>query len=149
MFKINNRNTETCKWSRYGFFTDNIEHTSHFFWFLVLSTLSKMFSGLVQRYGWSRDQAIDWLKAFGFITCKSSCPELFYKNILLTLPVPCISESCIKIKINLKFHFDTSLWCLKKVLQGLHKTFWGTAKKCENENLIWFFLFVRDLDGNG
>ena len=31
LFKINNRNTEICKWSRYGFFIDNVEHTSHFF----------------------------------------------------------------------------------------------------------------------
>ena len=28
--------------------------------------------------------------------------------------VLCISESCIEIKINLNFHFHTSLWCLKK-----------------------------------
>ena len=32
---------------------------------------------------------------------------------LLTLPVPCISESCIEIKIKLNFYFRTSLWCLK------------------------------------
>ena len=31
-----------------------------------------------------------------------------------TLPAPCISESCIKIKINLNFYFHTSLWCLKR-----------------------------------
>ena len=45
----------------------------------------------------------------------------------------CISESRIKIKINLK---------------GLHKTFLGTTKKYENKNLN-FFLFVRDRDGKG
>ena len=25
-------------------------------------------------------------------------------------------------------------------LKGRHKTFWGTTKKCENKNLINFFL---------
>ena len=34
-----------------------------------------------------------------------------------TLPAPCISESYIKIKINLNFYFHTCLRCLKKVLQ--------------------------------
>ena len=41
-----------------------------------------------------------------------------------------------KIKLNL--YFQTSLWCLKSFyegLKGLHKTFWGTTKKCENKNL--------------
>ena len=41
-----------------------------------------------------------------------------------------------KIKLNLYFH--TSLWCLKRFyegLKGLHKTLWGTTKKCENKNL--------------
>ena len=32
----------------------------------------------------------------------------------LTFPAPYISESCIKIKINLNFYFDTSLWSLKR-----------------------------------
>ena len=46
---------------------------------------------------------------------------------MLTLKDPMISESCIEIKIELKFLF-------------LHffvvpKTFWGTTKKCENKNL--------------
>ena len=54
----------------------------------------------------------------------------FTTMIWLTLLAPCISESCIKIKINLNFYFHTSLWCLK----GLHKTFWGITKKCENKN---------------
>ena len=38
-------------------------------------------------------------------------------------------------KINLNFNFHTFLWCLKRFyegLKGLHKTFWGTTKKCEN-----------------
>ena len=56
----------------------------------------------------------------------------------LTFPVLCISESIIKIKVNLNFYFHTSLWSLKRFyegLKGLHKTFWGTTKKCENKNL--------------
>ena len=50
---------------------------------------------------------------------------------LLTLNIPCISESCVEIKIKLNFCFHTFLWCLK----GLQKTFQGTTKKCENKNL--------------
>ena len=41
-------------------------------------------------------------------------------------------------KINLKFYYHTSLWYLKMFYEGLkslHKTFWGTTKKWENENL--------------
>ena len=57
---------------------------------------------------------------------------------VLTLKDPIISESCIEIKIELNFYFHTSLWCLKRFyegLKGLHKTFSGTTKKCENKNL--------------
>ena len=49
-----------------------------------------------------------------------------------------ILESCVEIKININFYFCTSLWCLERFyegLKGLHKTFWGTTKKCENKNL--------------
>ena len=42
--------------------------------------------------------------------------DSFEYMIYLSLPVPCISESCIKIKIKLNFYFDTSLWCLKRFL---------------------------------
>ena len=62
-------------------------------------------------------------------------PELI---VILTLPAPCISGSCIKIKINLNFYFHTSLQCLKRFyegLTGLRKTFSGTTKKCENKTL--------------
>ena len=40
------------------------------------------------------------------------------KNIL-TLSVPCFSESCIEIKIKLNFYFHISLWCLKRFYKGL------------------------------
>ena len=56
----------------------------------------------------------------------------------LTLKDPFISESCIEIRIELNFHFHTSLRCLKRFyerLKGLHKTFLGTTKNCENKNL--------------
>ena len=52
-------------------------------------------------------------------------------------------------KIKLNVYFRTSLWCLKRFyegLKGLHKTFWGTTKKCDNKNLTikksfhWFEL---------
>ena len=36
----------------------------------------------------------------------------FFQDTLLSFPAPCISESCIKVKINLNFYFQTSLWCL-------------------------------------
>ena len=79
--------------------------------------------------------------------------SIFMCNInVLNLPVLCIFKSCIEIKIKLHFYFHTSLWYLKKFsegLKGLHKTFWGAAKKCENKNLTWFFPFVPDWDGKG
>ena len=34
-------------------------------------------------------------------------------------------------KINLHLYFQTSLWCPKGCVTGLHKTFWGITKKCE------------------
>ena len=52
----------------------------------------------------------------------------------------------------LNFYFDTSLWCLKRFyegIQGLHKTFWGTTKKCENNNLIQFFSLRPGLGREG
>ena len=52
-----------------------------------------------------------------------NCKKL---GTLLTLPASYISESCIKIKINLNVYFYTSLWYLKRFyedLKDLHKTF--------------------------
>ena len=51
--------------------------------------------------------------------------HLIIKHSLI-LPVLCISESYIEIKINLNFYFQTSLWRLKSFSEGpkgLHKTF--------------------------
>ena len=39
------------------------------------------------------------------------------------------------MKMNLIFFFNF-LWCLKRFYEDLHKTFWGTKKMYENENLI-------------
>ena len=43
----------------------------------------------------------------------------FRTMTMLTLPLPCIFESCIEIKIKLNFYFHTCLWCLKKFYKGL------------------------------
>ena len=62
-------------------------------------------------------------------------------NFILTLPTLCISESCIKRKINVNFYFHTSLWYLKRFCKGFqsfHKTFWGTRKKREQ---AWTYKF--------
>ena len=69
-----------------------------------------------------------------------NCPiQNFYMLFCaLTLTTPCISESCINMKINLNLYFQTSLSCLKRFYKGckvLHRTVWGTTKKCENKNL--------------
>ena len=40
-------------------------------------------------------------------------------------------------KNDFNFYFRTPFWCLEKFYEsfkGLHKTFWGTTKKCENKN---------------
>ena len=66
----------------------------------------------------------------------------------LALHTPCIFENCIKTKINLNFYLHTHLWCLKRFydgFKGLHKTFWGTTKKCENKNLTFKFKFHLNL----
>ena len=48
---------------------------------------------------------------------------MIYVGTELTLKDPFISESCIEINIELNFYFRTSLWCLKRFYEGLHKTF--------------------------
>ena len=73
----------------------------------------------------------------GIISRNASHLTEIISNIL-ALSDPSISESCIQMKINLNFYFDTSLWCLKRLyegLYGLHKIFWGTTKTSEYKNL--------------
>ena len=50
-------------------------------------------------------------------------PHLLSACSDLTLNVPCISESCVEIKINLNFYFHASLWCLKRFYEGLKLIF--------------------------
>ena len=55
-------------------------------------------------------------------------------------------------KINLNFYVPTSLWYLKRFyedLKGLHKTFWGTTKKCENKNSSLFSVQLSEMQGTG
>ena len=54
------------------------------------------------------------------------------KKTVLSLPIRCILESYIKIKINLNFYFHTSLKCLKRFYERLNLT-----------------LFVQYRDGKG
>ena len=53
---------------------------------------------------------------------KSSFTIVIRYVFVLTLPVPCISESCIEIK-TIKLIFFTSLWCLKRFYEGLKGPF--------------------------
>ena len=77
------------------------------------------------------------------VTEESTTPHYFREFIFvkLTLPTPCISESCIEIKIKLNFYFHTSLRCLK--------TFWGTTKKCEKKKFNLFFSLRPGLGREG
>ena len=52
---------------------------------------------------------------------KGDSNDLFLREkvFVLTVNDPCISESCIEIKITLNFCFHTSLWCLKRFYEGL------------------------------
>ena len=48
-------------------------------------------------------------------------------NLTLTVPIP---DKEKKNDLYASFIF----------VKGLHKTFWGTTKKCENKELSWFFF---------
>ena len=45
--------------------------------------------------------------------------QVVFEELTLTLPVPCIFESCIEITIKLNFYFYISLLCLKRFYEGL------------------------------
>ena len=119
---------------------------------LLSSSLYILSDFLMLRLSWSTTNSTWQQRHFWFgserLLCFTSCicgnntqeTELEPKKTSdpLTLKDPCISESCIEIKIKLNLYFHTSLWCLKRFyegLKGLHETFWGTTKKCENKNL--------------
>ena len=78
------------------------------FVFVSQSTFNNSFIRLKIDYS---DSVLSNIRSFGHVIC------------ILILPVPCISESCIEIKIQFNFYFHTSLRCLKRFYEGLHKTF--------------------------
>ena len=65
---------------------------------------------------------------------------------------PSLPDPGRREKINLNFYVSTSLWYLKRFyedLKGLHKTFWGTTKKCENKNSSLFSVQLSEMQGAG
>ena len=48
-----------------------------------------------------------------FIMQESPYYQKIISNNFISLPVPCISESSLEIKIKLNFYFQFSLWCLR------------------------------------
>ena len=64
---------------------------------------------------------------------------------MLTLPAPCISGSCIEIKIKLNFFFTLLCGALKAFL----KPFEAPRRSVKIKIELNFFLCVRDWDGKG
>ena len=58
-----------------------------------------------------------------------------------TLSYPCISESCIKIKINLNFYFHNSLWCLKRSYEGFKAIIKPLEVPQRSEKIKFKFIF--------
>ena len=80
------------------------------------------------------------------IVRNSSCTSYLKKIALLSCPLTLkglfISESCIEIKIELKFYFHTSLWCLKRFYEGLKafiKPFEAPQRSVKIKILLNFF----------
>ena len=106
----------------------------------------------VQTLLWSLEFVIDPNKTWARHYCSSMKSLLKPKNCFSCWVLSLGTEPCLGMgrcavrnnitrlnperreKIKLNFYFHTSLWCLKR-FKGLHKTFWGTTKKCDNENL--------------
>ena len=65
---------------------------------------------------------------------KEECSCFIYFFALID---PTFSKKFVKIKkIDLNFYFHYSFWYIKKFydgLYGVHKSFWGITKKCENK----------------
>ena len=97
-----------------------------FSWYLSKkSSIDLNISTLYRAPGWSRH-----------IPSKGSKHRKQWSR--LTLLAPYISESCIKMKINLNLYFYTSSWLLKRFYEcliGLHEIFGSTRNKCENKSL--------------
>ena len=86
----------------------------------------------------------------GFLVTNISKLFIYRLRGDLTLPVPIPAKEKKLRKKN--FFFQTSLQCLKrfhKDLKGLRKTFSGTTKKCENENLIFISIKPSEMHGTG
>ena len=64
---------------------------------------------------------------------------IFSELFTLILLVPCISESCIEMKIKLNFYFRTSLWGLKRFYEGL---------KVGLSSYIYIFICFNDSPSN-
>lgn len=97
-----------------------------------------------------KDSKYQWLKR----NIGRKCGRFFgikRLDIKIKLFAICISASCIKTKINLKFYCHTSFLYLKKFYGGLchlHKTYWSTKKKFEKKILSYFcFRLIQDRDG--
>ena len=60
----------------------------------------------------------------------------------LTLPAQPILGSCVRIKINISFYFQTSLWCLQR-LKGFIKPFEAPQRSVKIKiEVNFFFSFV-------
>ena len=59
-----------------------------------------------------------WLYLLMFTWYVKSTLRWRMRLLFLALPAPCISESWIKIKINLNFYLHASLWCLKRFYES-------------------------------
>ena len=73
------------------------------------------------------------LKAFKLIF--SFCPELGRER--LTLPAPCISENCIKVKINLIFFLFSHVFMMPQ------KVLWSFRVGLERVKTYSMFIFAR------
>ena len=62
--------------------------------------------------GWFHSVNAGWTKCINILLASE-------KNFCLTLTAPCITKSCIKIKINLTFYFHTTFWYLKDFMKVL------------------------------
>ena len=106
---------------------ERIEMKGKISWMLVDANHNPILMTMIlddHRNGNNKWNFILMLKEFSDLEPKIF-PLLSYK--CLTLPAPSISESYIKIKINLNFYFDTSLWCPK----GFMKAFKDSIKPFE------------------
>ena len=75
-----------------------------------------------------------------------------FLRYFLLLINPSHPDPGLREKVELNFSFHTSMWCHKRFHEGpkdLHKTFWGTTKKCEKKNLSLFLFWYNFLKCTG